>query len=59
VLRADRAAATVVLSDPELRPRLGQAGIETATDYAWEQRIDALETFVQQVAAARVPRRFS
>lgn len=27
----------------ELRERLGRAGIETATDYAWARRIDALE----------------
>jgi len=39
-----------VLSDPELRERLGRAGIETAADYAWERRIDALEAFLADLA---------
>jgi GT2 family glycosyltransferase len=51
--RAVSAALARLLSDPELRARLGQAGIETAKDYAWERRIDALEAFFQRVAAAR------
>lgn len=42
-----------LLGDPELRARLGQAGIETAREYAWERRIDALEAFFQRVAATR------
>lgn len=42
-----------LLADPELRVRLGQAGIETAQEYAWERRIDALEGFFQRVAASR------
>ena len=29
----------------------GAAGIETAADYAWERRIDALEAFLGEVAA--------
>ncbi|MCW3031726.1 MAG: hypothetical protein JWM60_71, partial [Solirubrobacterales bacterium] len=31
--------------------RLGEAGIETAQQYAWELRIDALEGFLERVAA--------
>ena len=42
-----------LLSDPELRTRLGRAGIETAGEYAWERRIDALERFFRRVAASR------
>ncbi len=53
----DVAAVTValeqLLADPELRERLGKAGIETAQEYAWERRIDALEAFFERVAAAR------
>jgi GT2 family glycosyltransferase/glycosyltransferase involved in cell wall biosynthesis len=44
------AALARLLADPELRARLGQAGIETAADYAWERRIDALERFFARVA---------
>jgi GT2 family glycosyltransferase len=39
-----------LLADPELRARLGRAGIETAGEYAWERRIDALEGFLEGVA---------
>jgi glycosyltransferase involved in cell wall biosynthesis len=39
-----------VLSDPELRERLGRAGEETAQNYVWERRIDALEQFLTEVA---------
>jgi glycosyltransferase involved in cell wall biosynthesis len=42
-----------LLDDPELRARLGRAGIETAADYAWERRIDALEGFFARVASSR------
>lgn len=42
-----------LLGDPELRARLGRAGIETAKEYAWERRIDALEAFLEGVAAPR------
>jgi glycosyltransferase involved in cell wall biosynthesis len=42
-----------LLADPELRARLGKAGIETAQEYAWELRIDALEAFYGKVAGAR------
>jgi glycosyltransferase involved in cell wall biosynthesis len=41
-----------LLADPELRERLGKAGIETAQEYAWERRIDALEEFFGRVAGA-------
>jgi GT2 family glycosyltransferase len=51
--RAVAAALTRLLGDPELRARLGQAGIATAADYAWERRIDALEGFLRRVARAR------
>lgn len=44
-------ALASALSDPVLRRRLGAAGIETAKDYAWERRIDALERFLEGVAA--------
>jgi GT2 family glycosyltransferase/glycosyltransferase involved in cell wall biosynthesis len=47
------AALARLLADPELCVRLGAAGIETASDYAWERRIDALEAFFERVAAAR------
>jgi glycosyltransferase involved in cell wall biosynthesis len=46
------AAIARLLADPELRASLGAAGIATASDYAWERRIDALETFFQRVAAS-------
>jgi GT2 family glycosyltransferase len=39
-----------LLEDPELRARLGRAGIATAADYAWPRRIDALEAFLNDVA---------
>ena len=39
--------------DPELRERLGRAGIETAAEYAWERRIDALEAFLEERRARR------
>jgi GT2 family glycosyltransferase len=47
------AAIARLLADPELRARLGRAGIETAQGYAWDRRIDALEAFFQRVAASR------
>jgi GT2 family glycosyltransferase/glycosyltransferase involved in cell wall biosynthesis len=47
------AAIARLLADPALRERLGRAGIETAQEYAWERRIDALEAFFERVAAAR------
>ncbi len=47
------AALARLLADPELRAQLGRAGIETAQEYAWERRIDALEGLLQRVAASR------
>jgi GT2 family glycosyltransferase/glycosyltransferase involved in cell wall biosynthesis len=51
--RSVAAALSRLLGDPELRARLGRAGIETAWDYAWERRIDALEGFFERVARSR------
>ncbi len=42
-----------LLADPELRTRLGRAGIETAAEFAWERRIDALEAFLEGIAQPR------
>src|SRR5580700_1686556 len=47
------AALARLLAAPELRTRLGRAGIETAAEYAWELRIDALERFFAGAAAPR------
>jgi glycosyltransferase involved in cell wall biosynthesis len=47
------AALARLLADPELRARLGAAGMRTARDYAWDLRIDALEVFFATVAATR------
>jgi GT2 family glycosyltransferase/glycosyltransferase involved in cell wall biosynthesis len=47
------AALARLLGDAELRERVGRAGIETAREYAWERRIDALEAFLQEVARPR------
>jgi GT2 family glycosyltransferase len=54
---AERAAVSEalerLLGDAELRARLGQAGVRTAQEYAWERRIDALEAFLEGVAPPR------
>jgi GT2 family glycosyltransferase len=42
-----------LLTDAELRRCLGSEGLGTASDYAWERRIDALERFLTEVAAPR------
>ncbi len=52
-VEAVSAAIARVLADPELRARLGRAGIRTAAGYAWERRIDALELFLEDVARPR------
>jgi len=44
------AALERVFANPGLRERLGSAGIQTARDYSWERRIDALEAFLEEVA---------
>ncbi len=51
--QAVHAALARLLGDPGLRERLGAAGIETAADYAWERRIDSLESFLLGLAAPR------
>jgi GT2 family glycosyltransferase len=50
---AVREAIMRLLADPGLRGRMGKAGIDTAAEYAWERRIDALEAFLEQVATSR------
>ncbi len=50
-IEAVSAALARMLGDSELRGRLGRAGIETARDYTWERRIDALEGFLEGVRA--------
>lgn len=45
------AALERLLGDPDLRERLGRAGMQTAQDYAWERRIDALERYLDEVGA--------
>ena len=47
------AAISRLLSDAGLRERFATRGVETAADYAWSIRIDALERFLQDVASPR------
>ena len=47
------AAIGRLLSEPDLRERLGRAGIATATEYAWSRRLDALEAFLMEIAKPR------
>jgi GT2 family glycosyltransferase len=42
-----------LLEDPGLREQLGNAGLETAREYDWERRIDALESFYRRLADSR------
>jgi glycosyltransferase involved in cell wall biosynthesis len=42
-----------LLEDPGLREHLGQAGIQTAAEYSWSRRIDALERFFEEISAPR------
>jgi glycosyltransferase involved in cell wall biosynthesis len=44
------AALARVIADHDLRERLGRAGEQTAKEYAWERRIDALVEFLEGVA---------
>jgi GT2 family glycosyltransferase len=44
-VEAVSAAVARLLADPELRERLGQAGLRTAAMYTWDRRIDELEAF--------------
>jgi GT2 family glycosyltransferase/glycosyltransferase involved in cell wall biosynthesis len=47
-----------LLADPQLRARLGAAGMQTAQEYSWDRRIDELEAFLERVAdAASAPAR--
>lgn len=43
-------ALFALLNDSALRERLGRAGLETARRYSWDERIDALEAFLEGVA---------
>ena len=43
-------ALSRLLGDPELRERFGAQGIAEASKYAWPRRIDALETFLTELA---------
>jgi GT2 family glycosyltransferase len=47
------AALRTLLTDEPLRHRLGMEGVETARDYSWPRRIDALERFLTGIAAPR------
>jgi GT2 family glycosyltransferase/glycosyltransferase involved in cell wall biosynthesis len=55
-LAAVNTALARLLADPGLRERLGQQGIRTAADYAWDRRIDALEAFLLEAARITRPR---
>jgi glycosyltransferase involved in cell wall biosynthesis len=50
-----RGALERLLGDAQLRAGLGQAGIETARDYAWERRIDELEAALERIAMTAQP----
>ena len=52
---ADAVSAAIarLLADDDLRLTLGGRGVQTAANYAWERRIDALEAFLQDVARPR------
>jgi GT2 family glycosyltransferase len=47
------AALERLLTDASLRERLGNAGMQTAKEFAWERRIDALERFLEGVSEPR------
>ena len=47
------AALGALLHDSQLRHRLGEAGRATAAQYGWDQRIGALERFLNDVAEPR------
>ncbi len=46
-------AVARLLGDRELRERLGRAGIDTAREFEWSRRLDALEAFFAEVARPR------
>ncbi|HXD55755.1 MAG TPA: glycosyltransferase [Solirubrobacteraceae bacterium] len=43
------AALQRLLTDSDLRRRLGEEGVRTAADYAWERRIDSLESYLAEL----------
>jgi GT2 family glycosyltransferase len=51
-LAAVSAAIARLIADPQLRERLARAGVETASEYAWDRRIDTLEAWFDRVALA-------
>jgi glycosyltransferase involved in cell wall biosynthesis len=51
--RAITAAMARLLEDPLLREQLGSAGVQTTMQYAWSERIDALEAFLHRIATPR------
>jgi GT2 family glycosyltransferase len=48
------AALSTLLRDESLRHRLGLKGRETAQEYSWPRRIDALEGFLKEIAAPKM-----
>jgi glycosyltransferase involved in cell wall biosynthesis len=52
--RAVADAISEALGDGALRERLGEAAVETASEYNWRVHMDALERFLAEVAAPRV-----
>ncbi len=44
-----------LFEDPALRARLGEKGLKTAAEYAWERRIDELERFYEGIAVRPLP----
>jgi GT2 family glycosyltransferase len=44
------ASITRLLTDPALRSRLGNAGLQTTRGYDWSERIDDLERFMFEIA---------
>jgi glycosyltransferase involved in cell wall biosynthesis len=48
---AIKSAISALLADPDLRERLGNAGIATAADYDFDSRTEALELFLRSLGA--------
>jgi GT2 family glycosyltransferase len=42
-----------LLAEPSLRAQLGSAGMQTTMQYAWSERLDALEAFLNRIATPR------
>jgi GT2 family glycosyltransferase len=51
--RAVADAMARLLADRSLREQLGSAGRETTMQYAWSERLDALEAFLNRIATPR------